>query len=76
MGASMKCTFGTAPSTLIVIDPTVMGGGKPAANIMHHKPMASIPPFGTCSSMANPAATSAALGVLTPMPCVPVIAAP
>ena len=41
--------------------------------------MKNIMPFGMCSSLANPtvaAATSAALGVLTPMPCVPVIAAP
>jgi hypothetical protein len=36
-------------------------------------------PFGMCSSLANPtvaAATSAALGVLTPMPCIPMTTAP
>ena len=40
---------------------------------------ANIPPFGMCTSLANPtvaAATSAALGVLTPMPCLPAVVAP
>ena len=41
--------------------------------------VANIATFGMCQSLANPAvssATSAAMGVLTPMPCVPVITAP
>jgi hypothetical protein len=79
MGAMMQCTFGVAPSTLIVLEPTVLGEGPPGANIMDNKPIANIPPFGMCQSLANPtvaAATAAALGVLTPMPCVPVTAAP
>lgn len=56
-----------------------MAGGPLAANIMDHIPIANIPPFTMCTSLANPtvaAATAAALGVLTPMPCVPLIPAP
>lgn len=79
-GAMMMCSFGVAPSTLSVLPANkVMGAGPPAANIMDNKPMVNIPPFGMCMSMANPtvaSATAAALGVLTPMPCIPNTAAP
>ena len=79
-GALMMCSFGVAPAALNVL-PTnkTLCGGPPAANIMDHIPMLNIPPFGMCSSLANPtvaAATAAAMGVLTPMPCVPLTVAP
>lgn len=75
MGATLQCSFGAAPSTLVVPPASRVMTGTPTANILDFKPMANIPPFGMCMSMANPtvaAATAAALGVLTPMPCVPV----
>ena len=79
-GATMMCTFGLAPSTLNVLPANrSLNGGTPAANIMDNVPMLNIPPFGMCNSMANPtviAATAAAQGVLTPMPCVPLIPGP
>lgn len=76
MGAHMMCTFGVAPSTLVVLLPIsrTKTNMMPDANINDHIPMTNIMPFGACSSLANPtvaAATSAALGVLTPMPCIP-----
>lgn len=80
MGAMMTCSFGAAPSSLIVLPLNrVMTSNMPAANIMDNKPIVNIPPFAMCTSMANPtviAATTAAFGVLTPMPCVPVTVAP
>jgi hypothetical protein len=80
MGATLQCSFGLAPSTLIVLpENKVMDEGRPAANIMDHKPMVNIMPFGMCTSLANPtvaSATAAAMGVLTPMPCIPATATP
>ncbi|WP_035056453.1 DUF4280 domain-containing protein [Andreprevotia chitinilytica] len=79
-GAMLQCSFGVAPGTLNVL-PTncTMAGGMPAATIMDNAPIVNIAPFGMCQSPANPmvaAATAAALGVLTPMPCIPATAAP
>lgn len=78
-GAMMQCSFGIAPSTLTVVGLRPMAGNMPMANVMDFAPMLNIAPFGMCQSMANPtvaAATAAAMGVLTPMPCIPVITAP
>ena len=79
-GALLKCTMGMAPSSLAVLPIKMVNTSNvPAANIMDHVPMVNIMPFGMCQSPANPtvaAATAAALGVLTPMPCIPMTPAP
>lgn len=72
------CTFGAAPAPLKVTSQfKILADGKPAATIQDCQPIANIGPFGMCTSMANPmvaSATAAALGVLTPQPCIPVAA--
>ncbi len=67
----MQCTMGSAPASLIATQAiaNVNAGYPTAANIMDHKPMVNIPPFGTCSIL-----TASASGV--PTPCVPATAAP
>lgn len=78
-GATLSCPFGMAPSTLMVTPEKKVLNNLPVATIDNNKPMVNILPFGMCTSMSNPqvsAATAAALGVLTPMPCIPVITAP
>lgn len=80
MGAMLMCTMGMAPSSLVVL-PTnmVLTDEMPDANIMDNIPLVNIMPFGMCISPANPmvaAATAAAMGVLTPMPCIPATVAP
>jgi hypothetical protein len=78
--AQLSCSFGTSPTAFSVLPAKrIKVGNMDAANILDHVPMANIKPFGMCSSLANPttaSATSAALGVLTPTPCVPATAAP
>ena len=74
--AVCQCSFGAAPASLPVPPACkVLACGLPAATVMDNK----LPPFGMCSSLANPAvsaATAAAGGVLTPQPCSPVLTAP
>jgi len=80
MGAQMMCTFGMAPSNLVVLPVhRTFTNQMPDANILDNVPLVNIMPFGMCMSIANPtvaAATAAALGVLTPMPCIPATPAP
>jgi len=76
----LACSHGTAPTPFVVL-PTrkVMVSSMLMGNISDIAPMANITPFAMCTSLANPtvaAATAAANGVLTPMPCVPVTTAP
>lgn len=79
-GSAITCTFGMAPSTLIVTpENSTLASNQPAATVMDNVPFKNIPPFGLCTSLANPitaAQTAAALGVLTPGPCTPVIPGP
>ena len=78
--ALLQCSFGATPSSLVILpSERVNASTLPAATIMDFTPMSKIMPFGMCSSMANPqvaAATSAAMGVLTPQPCIPNTVAP
>jgi uncharacterized protein DUF4280 len=81
-GAVIKCAFAMPPGigTLTVLPARrVNGSSQPAATIMDSAPMVNVASFGACMSPTNPqvaAATAAALGVLTPQPCIPVIPAP
>ena len=79
-GAMMMCTFGMAPSSLVILPVrTKMLSNVPRGNIMDFAPMVNIMPFGMCNTPSNPtvaAATAAAMGVLTPMPCIPAVTTP
>jgi len=80
MSAMIQCSFGIAPSTLTITpENRVNTSNNPAATIMDYVPMKNIMPFGMCNTPSNPqvaAATAAAMGVLTPQPCIPVTTAP
>jgi len=78
--ATIQCSFGTTPGQLLITpEGRTSGSSAPAATIMDNVPMKNITPFGMCTTLSNPqvaAATSAAQGVLTPQPCIPVTTAP
>jgi hypothetical protein len=68
--------MGTAPAPIkVTSESKVLLEGKPAATIQDCAPTSNVGPFGMCTSLANPqvaSATAAAMGVLTPQPCIPV----
>ena len=79
-GAALLCPFAIPVPSVLVPTPGagVTIGGLPAATIMDITP-ANVPVLGMCISPSNPAfvaATSAALGVPTPVPCTPLIQGP
>ncbi len=79
-GAKLECDQGLSPSALSVLP--VVGSAaddQPASTVNDSIPMVNIAPFGMCKTQANPrvaAATTAAAGTLTPMPCVPMVTGP
>jgi hypothetical protein len=79
-GAVIRCNQGAVPVKLVVLPTQLTHADEQSiATVMDFVPMVNIGPFGMCRSMANPAvvaATSAAMGVLTPAPCVPNTVAP
>lgn len=79
MGATLRCTMGLAPATLLPSPRPLMTEQRVAATVADHVAMVNVMPFGLCRSIANPlvaAATAAASGTLTPMPCIPMTPAP
>lgn len=79
-GAALRCSQGSSPSTLTVL-PSILveGDDVPMATVMDFVPLLNVGPCGMCRSPSNPqvaSATAAAQGVLTPMPCLPVLTGP
>ncbi len=72
-GATVECSFGTAPATFSATGAQV-SASAPAGVVADAGP-ANVPPFGNCTSMNNPQveAASQAAGTLTAQPCQPVL---
>ncbi len=67
-GATLQCSFGTAPSTFAASGADV--SATAAAGVVTDISPSNVPPFALCTSAANPAVASASG---TPQPCVPVL---
>ena len=65
-GTLARCQFGTAPAAIHATSHV------PIAIASDYVPFENIHPFGACLCPGNPQ-VAAAMGVLTPMPCVPAV---
>ncbi len=52
-GALTRCSFGTAPSTLMVLPQNGVFTGTPAATVMDNQPLVNVLPFVLCRSMGT-----------------------
>ncbi|MED4351068.1 DUF4280 domain-containing protein [Schinkia azotoformans] len=79
-GATLSCTQGDQMSRLTMpVSHGVYVKEKAQMNVMDFKPSVNIQPFGLCQTTTNSAvaaATAAIYGILTPMPCTPVVTMP
>ncbi|TKD47274.1 DUF4280 domain-containing protein [Azotobacter chroococcum] len=81
-GALLRCSAAMPPGVAgLSVQPVnrLLSSNQPVANILDHVPLLNIPSFGMCASPSSPmviAATSAAMGVFTPVPCLPATPAP
>jgi hypothetical protein len=66
-GATLQCSFGAAPSTFAASSTDV--AATAGAGVVTDVSPGNVPPFGLCSSPANPAVAAA----LSPQPCVPLL---
>jgi hypothetical protein len=57
-GATLVCSAGSAPCSLIVAPPPVLGEGKPEANNADHIPGTNVPGFSACAILGAPCAPS------------------
>ncbi len=76
-GATLQCSFGTTPATFAASGIQTSAGSP--VGVVTDVEAANVPPFGMCMSLSNPqvaSATSAADGILTPQPCLPVLVSP
>jgi hypothetical protein len=81
MDAMLQCdqAIPAGPAKLSVLPNQAQGESQTAATVQDFAPMVNIPSLGMCKTQSNPmvaAATAAAMGVLTPQPCIPVTTGP
>jgi hypothetical protein len=54
-GAQLMCSFGTSPSSLVVLLNRTVADNQPEATIQDYIPMVNIMPFGMCMTPDEPA---------------------